>query len=54
MMDITIKFVSGAEEYLLCSDIILKKDTVIVFAYDDDKKKRALTYNWSAISNIDF
>ena len=54
MMDVTIRFVSGCEEVLLCSDIILKKDTVIVFACDDDKKKRALTYNWSAISNIDF
>lgn len=54
MMDVTIRFVSGCEEVLLCSDIILQKDSITVFAYDDDKKKRALTYNWSAISNIDF
>lgn len=54
MMDVTIRFVSGCEEILLCSDIILLKDSITFFAYDDDKRKRAITYKWSAISNIDF
>ena len=53
-MDITIVFQTGAEECLLCSDIILQKDTVTLFAFDDDKVKRAITYNWSAIKSIDF
>lgn len=54
MMDITITFVTGAEECLLCHNIILQKDSVTIFVVDDDKKKRALTYNWTAIRSIDF
>ena len=35
---------------------VIKKElgTVTLFAFDDDKVKRAITYNWSAIKSIDF
>ena len=54
MIDVTITFSTGCEQTLLCSDVVLQKDSVILFAYNDRKKQEVITYNWDAIDTIKF